>query len=70
MPGPGRGTLTEVCAVGPGAYWAVGTTALAERAANISLMAHYGHDTAPPDRLAPSGAKPEDQPDPEPDHDG
>jgi hypothetical protein len=45
VPGPGRGTLREVCAVGPGAYWAVGTTALGERSGNISLVAHYadGH---------------------------
>jgi hypothetical protein len=45
VPGPGRGTLHEVCAIGPGAYWAVGTTALAERSGNISLVAHYadGH---------------------------
>ena len=44
VPGPCRG-FHEVCAVGPGAYWAVGTTALAEREGNISLMAHYadGH---------------------------
>jgi hypothetical protein len=35
----------EVFAVGRGAYWAVGTTALAERSGNISLVAHYadGH---------------------------
>jgi hypothetical protein len=26
VPGPGRGTFHEVCAIGPGAYWAVGTT--------------------------------------------
>ena len=45
VPGPGRGMLFEVCAVGPGAYWAVGATALAERAGTTSLVAHYadGH---------------------------
>ena len=45
VPGPCRGTLYEVCAIGPGAYWAVGATALAERSGNASLVAHYadGH---------------------------
>ena len=41
VPGPGRGTLHDVCTVGPGAYWAVGTTALAERSGNVALVAHY-----------------------------
>jgi hypothetical protein len=44
VPGPCHGTFHEVCAVGPGAYWAVGTTALAEREGNISLMAHYADE--------------------------
>ena len=45
VPSPARGTFHEVCAVGPGAYWAVGTTALAERVGNTSSVAHYtdGH---------------------------
>jgi hypothetical protein len=33
--------LHEVCAIGPGAYWAVGATALAERSGNVALVAHY-----------------------------
>jgi hypothetical protein len=41
VPGPGRGTLSEVCAIGPGAYWAVGVAAPAERSGNFSLVAHY-----------------------------
>jgi hypothetical protein len=41
VPSPGRGLLGAVCAVGPGAYWAVGTTALAERSGNVALVAHY-----------------------------
>jgi hypothetical protein len=44
VPGPGRGVLQEVCAVGPGAYWAVGTTALAERSGNVALVAHYADE--------------------------
>jgi hypothetical protein len=45
VPGPGRGTLHEVSAIGQGAYWAVGPTALAERSGNISMVTHYadGH---------------------------
>jgi hypothetical protein len=43
VPGPGRGLLDDVCAVGPGAYWAVGTTALAERSGDVALVAHYAN---------------------------
>jgi hypothetical protein len=41
VPSPGRGVFGAVCAVGPGAYWAVGATALAERSGNVALVAHY-----------------------------
>jgi hypothetical protein len=41
VPGPGRGTLSGVCAVGPGAYWAVGATPLTARSGNGALVAHY-----------------------------
>lgn len=41
VPGPGRGILSGVCAVGPHEYWAVGTTALAARSDNFALVAHY-----------------------------
>jgi hypothetical protein len=41
VPGPGRGILSGVCAVGPGAYWAVGTTSLAARSGNFALVAHH-----------------------------
>ena len=41
VPGPGRGILTAVCAVGPSAYWAAGVTAHATRAGDVALLAHY-----------------------------
>jgi hypothetical protein len=41
VPGPGRGILTAVCAVGPGAYWAAGVTAHATRAGDVALLAQY-----------------------------
>jgi hypothetical protein len=41
VPAPGRGILSGVCAVGPGAYWAVGATALTARSGNFALVAHY-----------------------------
>jgi hypothetical protein len=44
VPGLGHGILSGLCAVGPGAYWAVGTTALATRAGHFGLVAHYGDE--------------------------
>jgi hypothetical protein len=44
VPGPGQGLLSGVCAVGPGAYWAVGTTRIATRAGNFALVAHYADE--------------------------
>ncbi len=41
VPAPARGTLHDVCAVGPGNYWAVGTAALPDRPGNSSLVAHF-----------------------------
>ncbi|GAA4408714.1 hypothetical protein GCM10023168_26490 [Fodinibacter luteus] len=41
VPGPGRGTLHDVCAVGPGSYWAVGSRVHPERAGNVPLVALY-----------------------------
>ncbi len=45
VPSPGPGTLTDVCAVGPGEYWAVGTAGTADRPGNVPLVGHYadGH---------------------------
>jgi hypothetical protein len=43
VPGLGHGILSGVCAVGPGAYWAVGTTALSARAGHFPLVAHYAN---------------------------
>jgi hypothetical protein len=45
VPGPGRGLLRDVCAVGPGDYWAVGTTARAEGSGNVTLAAHFAGGT-------------------------
>jgi hypothetical protein len=43
-PGSGHGILSSVCAVGPGAYWAGGTTALSARSGNFALLAHYADE--------------------------
>lgn len=40
-PGSGHGILSSVCAVGPGAYWAGGTTALSARSGNFALLARF-----------------------------
>ena len=42
--GPGRGILIGVCAVGPGAYWAAGSTALTARSGNFAVVAHYADE--------------------------
>jgi hypothetical protein len=44
VPGLGHGILSGVSAVGPGAYWAVGTTALSARAGHFPLVAHYANE--------------------------
>jgi hypothetical protein len=44
VPGLGHGLLSDVCAVGPGAYWAVGTARIATRAGNFALVAHHADE--------------------------
>lgn len=43
-PGSGHGILSSVCAVGSGAYWAAGTTALSTRSGNFALLARYADE--------------------------